>query len=451
MSMQSSGWNIFLTIRWNDMKRTILNKSIFLALACAAGSASAVSTDFGMHGYIKSGLLMNADGTRAERIGLWSDTAKFRLGNEHNTKIELLPTVTLTTDDGVIARVRANLTHETTCSADWNCVDGDGHEIQFREGFVELENVAFAPGVVWWAGKRYSSSNASNHQYDWEYIQYNGTGGGFDKVDLGFARLDVGIYAFTPTGFENSDDEWVPVDGSKQGFSDDYSLNVWLKDIGGTGLDFQAVAHTMEATGWKPNQAEEGLGLTAVYNFDGFYNFANGYSRAVLQYGEGLAAGDSLGKNGWGWANSKGTQSWRGVLDGLASFGNWDISTFAFYQQDRDYKPWSGVSEGEGEDVNRWAVGVRPFHQIAQNFAMQYEVGYEYLDNTTTDQKGGLLKATIAPTITFESGFWSRPQIRTFVTYAKWDDEVADRIGTSYTRDGQTDTWNFGVQGEVWF
>jgi sucrose porin len=34
-------------------------------------------------------------------------------------------------------------------------------------------------------------SNTSSHQFDWEYIQYNGTGGGFDNMDLGFARFDA--------------------------------------------------------------------------------------------------------------------------------------------------------------------------------------------------------------------------------------------------------------------
>ena len=100
---------------------------------------------------------------------------------------------------------------------------------------------------------------------------------------------------------------------------------------------------------------------------------------------------------------------------------------------------------------------------------MQYEVGYEYLDDDNfkgvegSKGKGGMTKATIAPTLTFDSGFWSRPQLRLFATYAKWDRDVADAIdgnydwgtGTlsagAYSRSGKTSTWNFGVQGEVWF
>ncbi|MCS5932708.1 carbohydrate porin [Klebsiella pneumoniae subsp. pneumoniae] len=44
--------------------------------------------------------------------------------------------------------------------------------------------------------------------------------------------------------------------------------------------------------------------MTGIYNFDGFYGLTGGYSRLALQYGKGLAAGDSLGKNWLGLGQS---------------------------------------------------------------------------------------------------------------------------------------------------
>lgn len=230
---------------------------------------------------------------------------KWRLGNEEDTKIELIPTVTLTADSGVVAKVQANLTHQSKCTSDWNCQDDDGHDVQFREGFAELSNLDFAPEMTFWAGKRYSSSNTSSHQFDWEYIQYNGTGGGFDNMDLGFARFDAGVYAFSPT----DETKAYPVDKGDQGYPDDYSLNLWLKKIAGTGFDLELIGHHMNRNENHPTSAEKGYGVTGIYNFDGFYGLTGGYSRLALQYGKGLAAGDSLGKNGWGWANLENTQS----------------------------------------------------------------------------------------------------------------------------------------------
>jgi len=432
------------------MKLNSLTKCIAMSLAICSAPTLALDTTAELHGYVKSGLLLTSDGTRGNSVGILK-YGKWRLGNEQNTKIELLPTVKMATDEGTWAKFKANLTHETNCTADWNCTDGNDKSIQYREGYVEMGGFDFAQGVTFWAGKRYNTYNTSNHQYDWEYIQYNGTGGGVDNVDVSFAKMDLGFYAFMPSG-DNSVD---PVDSSKRGYPEDLSFNLIFKEIGGTGLALQATGHTMEESTNRPGSATSGLGLAAAYHFDGFYGFANGYSRVVLQHGEGMAAGDSLGKNGWGFANSEDTKSTRIVFDGLVNLAdNVEMSTFAFYQTDSDYAPWSDWSQPttKGYDREIYAIGVRPHHQITTNFAMQYELGYENsLEKKDGGADGGLVKATIAPTLTLETGFWARPQLRAFVTYAKWDEGVSGLVDAGYTRDGQKDTLNFGVQAELWF
>ena len=429
-------------------KRSTLATLVLGALAANAAHAA----DFQLHGYMRSGFNMTDDGTRGNIVGLMPQLGEFRLGNEEKTKIELIPVITWQTTDGVIARAHANLTHETRCTADWDCVDNDGHELEVREGYTEIENLPFAPNAVFWAGKRYSSSNTSSHMYDWEYIQYNGTGGGVDKLDVGFAKMDLGFYAFTPSG-ENA---VQPADPTKTGYPDDYSVNLWLKRIADTRFDVQLVGHYMQRNQWRnEGTAVNGVGVTALYNFEGFYGLGGGYSRAVFQYGKGLASGDSLGKNGWGWANLENNDSYRLVLDGMYSVAGLDIATFAYYQQDTDYRAWTGKDTGWKRKL--WAAGVRPYQQIAKYFAMQYELGYEYYDESDGESqgrlnmKGGLYKATIAPTIAFGDGFWSRPSLRTYVTYAKWDKGVSGRLDPAYIVDGKTSTLNFGVQGEVWF
>ncbi|STT56226.1 maltoporin [Klebsiella pneumoniae] len=76
-----------------------LKHSIPLALLSLAGASSPACADpkydFALHGYIRSGILANSDGNRADSVGLMPD-GKWRLGNEEDTKIELIPTVTLT-------------------------------------------------------------------------------------------------------------------------------------------------------------------------------------------------------------------------------------------------------------------------------------------------------------------------------------------------------------------
>ena len=86
------------------MKTKQLTKCVALALSVAACSASAATTDFQLHGYIRSGILMNSDGNRVTQLYPLS-YGGWRLGNEQNTKVELVPAIIMTADSGVIGRV----------------------------------------------------------------------------------------------------------------------------------------------------------------------------------------------------------------------------------------------------------------------------------------------------------------------------------------------------------
>jgi maltoporin len=65
-----------------------------------------------------------------------------------------------------------------------------------------------------------------------------------------------------------------------------------------------------------------------------------------------------------------------------------------------------------------------------------------------------LAKLTIAPTLTMGQGFWSRPELRAFVTYGKWNGSAtgavnaANEAGAVFTSTSGT---SYGVQLETWF
>ena len=141
------------------------------------------------------------------------------------------------------------------------------------------------------------------------------------------------------------------------------------------------------------------------------------------------------------------------------------------YQYDHALNEWS-YNKPEGpynKNASFYAIGVRPFHQITNHFAMQYELGYEHQNHEGTGWGNGLksaslFKATIAPTLTLDMGYWGRPQIRAFVTYAKWSKGASEcsEFDKNNTRDAynkgkpmsigdRTDTVMVGFQGEAWF
>ena len=63
---------------------------------------------------------------------------------------------------------------------------------------------------------------------------------------------------------------------------------------------------------------------------------------------------------------------------------------------------------------------------------------------------GSLGIFTIAPTIKPRGGFFTRPELRAFATFAVWSDELKGAIGGSPYAN-QNYGWIFGVQAETWW
>ena len=67
-----------------------------------------------------------------------------------------------------------------------------------------------------------------------------------------------------------------------------------------------------------------------------------------------------------------------------------------------------------------------------------------------------MTKLTIAPQLTTHFGFWSRPVLRAFITYAQWNDAASaaaladDTIGVNGVYGLANHGLNYGFQAEVW-
>jgi maltoporin len=64
-----------------------------------------------------------------------------------------------------------------------------------------------------------------------------------------------------------------------------------------------------------------------------------------------------------------------------------------------------------------------------------------------------LYKVTFAPTVQPKLGFWVRPEIRFYVTYAWWDDTESNAFLDDPAGIDSDDTsgLTYGMQMEVWF
>jgi len=62
------------------------------------------------------------------------------------------------------------------------------------------------------------------------------------------------------------------------------------------------------------------------------------------------------------------------------------------------------------------------------------------------------MKLTIAPTITLDdTSFWTRPQLRAFVTYATFDKNATKAGINDASLQGEDSGMTYGVQMETWF
>src|SRR5271165_4778114 len=106
-------------------------------------------------------------------------------------------------------------------------------------------------------------------------------------------------------------------------------------------------------------------------------------------------------------------------------------------------------------------VGIRPVYWISDNIAIQGAAAFSYIDNVRIDSgtpgfgrsgQSGIF--TIAPTIKPKGGFFTRPEIRLFATYAVWSDSLkgTSASGGNPPYVGNTNQgWLIGSQMEIWF
>jgi maltoporin len=104
-----------------------------------------------------------------------------------------------------------------------------------------------------------------------------------------------------------------------------------------------------------------------------------------------------------------------------------------------------GVGFGEW-----YSIGARPQYNFNKYLGIAFEAGLDYVGDPKNEYAGWLRKYTIAPLITNGYGFFARPQIRAFFTYAEWSNALKGRIGGDVYKN-RTSGISAGVQFEAWW
>lgn len=363
---------------------------------------ASIDTSFQYHGYARGGLTLGSQWLDAE-----NGTGFLRLGHEKNFFVEQVFEKVMKAGDATM-RIHFLMCHKdnTPNGADWIVSNGVDVEDAFREGFVEAKGLDFAPDLSFWVGRRYLWRE-DVHIMDWYWRNLSGSmGGGVEGIKIGdFAKYSV---AYT----QQSDGKGASRANRLHNKFTDIALGEGTLEVElSYGWDAMDTAGT-----------EDGFAATAIYRLGNYAWLADGTSKFALHYGE-----DVLGSYKWYGPksaadyNHEENDSFIALFDGIYQVNqNFEVNTVVFYEKCFN---WSET----------WGIAARPVYHFSKNFALQGDLGYR---NQPGDDNN-VIMATVAPTITLDLGFWTRPQLRTFVSYVKPEADDAK--------------YNAGFQFEAWW
>lgn len=419
-----------------------------LAVAVAAGvmSAQALAVDF--HGYARSGIGWTGSGGEQQCFQATGAQSKYRLGNECETYAELKLGQEVWKEGDKSFYFDTNVAYSVSQQNDWESTSP-----AFREANVQGKNlIEWLPGSTIWAGKRFYQRH-DVHMIDFYYWDISGPGAGIENIDLGFGKLSLAATRSSESGgsgtFADRDkfgnrvyDNIVPNDVF------DVRLAGLETNPGGTlelGVDY---GHTNIPDDYslQPGASKDGWMLTAEHT----QSILKGFNKFVLQYATDSMTSSGKGVPQGGSINNDGSM-WRVLDHGAISLGDsWDLMYVGMYQDiDRD----------NNNGTQWWTVGVRPMYKWTPIMSTLMEIGYDNVKSQRTSDRNSQYKVTLAQQWQAGDSIWSRPAIRVFATYAKWDEKwgyndsgVAynDTSAKTFSR-GDNDEWTFGAQMEIWW
>ncbi|MFQ3786103.1 carbohydrate porin [Halomonas sp. A29] len=409
---------------------------------------------FSFNVYARSGLLLGEDRksipggpyvTPAGGVG----GAVGRLGNEDDTYAEAILNYRMQFDNGAKALYRTMLASGTTTSNDWD----DDSNLNVRQVYAEFSDLpsftgAFENASIW-AGKRFDRDNFDIHWLDSDFIFLAGTGAGVYDMQLADSwRSNFSLYGRSFSDYPVRP-EYPGDDGSTDSLiltSNNYFGNwQWMVNA------LSAADNDERDIGAGQTAADSGFHTMVAYHGDSFFGLGEGNFKVALLHGQGLGAEvKGLGSDGNLTDDAQATRL--GIYGTTYLAPRWRIAPVLFGEVSKDRYV-------EGDDYKWLTLSARLANEITQNFEMQYEASYQYMDldpngyDGRNAVSGDFGKFTIAPTFKPQvGGFWQRPEIRAFASYTDWSSELNDYGTGAFGSDGFTGgQWSFGVQTEVWF
>jgi maltoporin len=429
--------------------------------------------DLSVTGYFRGGFGASSQKGRMVCFSLANPAglvSKYRLGNECEVWSETHFTiVTYVGDDGAVAHMHVmptvyipikDIGYSPAGAVNSPAVfsTSTGAVLYFPNLYADITDIPWLYGGTAWAGTRYYKRE-SIYISDFFYWNPSGVGAGVEDVTLGkiwpaapdaVKALTISYGAFAVDGEPGS-----PTDMTSPPLPNQ--------------VDF-GVRNDLQIRGIRPwASGEFQLGGQLILNFSNNPATHNGWG-VTLQFVQKLLGGDLklAGQYGRGGGTGFGTLARyyypdfsvrhdlsetriRGVgvltMQPIEWFGS---QLAGVYQRDENFLGNPGFTTVWWSGGGR--VGVAPLRHLK----VLGEAGYDRVTKSNGSRPQFLAKITGAVAIAADRGFWSRPELRAFATYARWNEEarIAGVDSGNIYRDVYTDFlsgWTFGLQAETWW
>jgi maltoporin len=438
----------------NAIRITALSSAVLLSLSVNANTADGFSS----HGYMNYGTGFTNDPVLNEAAYQWggsggnifrlpgmfhADTSGGRLGNDGNW-IQVHGDYGITKNDmnwGAHLMFSSNF-YPDNFVPEWAYVDGVGV-------------IPSMPDATVWAGQRYLNRVSTPLVVN-EALASDGRGAGIQKIDTGFAMLDLSVTRNLYNSYEGymHQGDTVLFSSALRGIdiADGIDSEIYLNygtyigpnsndEIGTSGQTHKEAA---------PDSYQAGIKFN--------HNAGDLSHQVFLRYSSNAR---QVATREW----------WQPVPSSLAGgflYGKYQLTdnyrleyTYAHETEGYDEKARETVNPYRAPmnavESNWDSLIVRNTYGWNERTSTAIELGYEqirYLGvDPSDDGTNSGYKATLSQQIHIGSGEWDRPVINFYVTYVEQDVEtkVYDAWGIDNSAMGKSDAMTVGVQFEAWW
>lgn len=395
--------------------------------------ASAFADEEGFHGYVRAGEGISSTHGPQSCFGLGGNTMKYRLGNECDAYAEFGYTkemVKMPTGASFLATVWTDVFTPRS--------DFGGSKLEIAKAFVEVRGLNFLRGGTVWVGKRFYF-RPEIHMLDLQYINLNGTGAGIDQFPAGPGKFG---YAFFKDNDATANDPVTHAVTTTAAVRQNFIYQDVAVNSNGT-VDAALSVITAQA-----KEGHNGWQLSVFHKQSKVYG---GVNTVGIQYGVGPGTGIGVGNDRIG---ASGNTMLGSDVTRLRVFDEIWIQPQPHFGM--EFVALAQRDQSGAHGSSTWTtLGVRPVYALTENIKLTFELGTDRVTSPDSGPAQRLTKFTFAPSISAGPGLWSRPELRAFISFGKWNSTATAAVNASNNSGpvygDRTSGASFGFQFENWF